>query len=66
MLPKGFSDILNKATQSGGTLTIQLYLSATKGEFANAFGIALVLLLIVLGINFLTKALAKKFDVNKR
>ena len=66
MLPKGFSDILNKATQSGGTLTIQLYLSATKGEFATAFGIALVLLLIVLGINFLTKALAKKFDVNKR
>ena len=49
-----------------GTLTIQLYLSATKGEFGVAFGIAVVLLIIVLGINLLTKALAKKFDVNRR
>lgn len=38
-----------------GTLTIQLYLSATKGEFGVAFGIAVVLLMIVLGINLLTK-----------
>ena len=57
---------MKKAMQSGGTLTIQLYLSATKGEFGVAFGIAVVLLVIVLGINFLTKALAKRFDVNRR
>ncbi|MCI7107375.1 MAG: phosphate ABC transporter permease PstA [Lachnospiraceae bacterium] len=65
LMPKGFTDLLRKATQSGGTLTIQLYLSATKGEFGVAFGIALVLLIIVLGINFLTKALAKKFDTGR-
>lgn len=65
LLPKSFADILEKTTQSGGTLTIQLYLSATKGEFGVAFGIALILLVIVLGINFLTKALAAKFNVNK-
>ena len=66
LLPKNFTDLLAKAKMPAGTLTIQLYLSATKGEFGVAFGIAVVLLLIVLGINLLTKALAKKFDVNRR
>lgn len=66
LLPNSFTELMKKAMQSGGTLTIQLYLSATKGEFGVAFGIAVVLLVIVLGINFLTKALAKRFDVNRR
>ena len=66
LLPKSFADLFAKAKMPAGTLTIQLYLSATKGEFGVAFGIAVVLLLIVLGINLLTKALAKKFDVNRR
>ena len=66
LLPKSFADLFAKAKMPAGTLTIQLYLSATKGEFGVAFGIAVVLLMIVLGINLLTKALAKKFDVNCR
>lgn len=66
LLPKSFTQFMEKGAQPGGTLTIQLYLSATKGEFGVAFGIAVVLLIIVLGINFLTKALAKKFDVERR
>ena len=66
LLPKSFADLFTKAKMPAGTLTIQLYLSATKGEFGVAFGIAVVLLMIVLGINLLTKALAKKFDVNRR
>lgn len=66
LLPKSFADLFAKAKMPAGTLTIQLYLSATKGEFGVAFGIAVVLLMIVLGINLLTKALAKKFDVNRR
>lgn len=66
LMPKSFTELLQKAIQSGGTLTIQLYLSATKGEFGVAFGIALVLLIIVLGINFLTKALARRFDTSRR
>lgn len=67
LLPKGLLGIFEKIMQSGGTLTIQLYLSATsEGDFSSAFGIAVVLLVIVLAINFLTKALTAKFDVSKQ
>lgn len=65
-LPKGGMGLVNKLFESGGTLTIQLYLSMSKAEYDVAFGIAVVLLVIVLGINFLTKVLAKKFDVTAR
>ncbi|MBQ7934501.1 MAG: phosphate ABC transporter permease PstA [Lachnospiraceae bacterium] len=65
LLPATVKGYLDKIFQSGGTLTIQLYLSASKGEFDVAFGVAVVLLIIVLGINFATKLLAKKFDVNR-
>lgn len=64
LLPKGGMGLLDKVMESGGTLTIQLYLSMAKAHYDVAFGIAVVLLVIVLGINFLTKYLAKKFDVN--
>lgn len=64
LLPANVQAYLNKILQPGGTLTIQLYLSAQDGEFDVAFGIALVLLVVVLSINMLTKFLAKKFDVN--
>lgn len=65
LLPATARAYLDKILQPGGTLTIQLYLSAQKGEFDVAFGIALVLLVIVLAINMGTKLLAKKFDVNR-
>lgn len=51
---------------SGGTLTIQMYLSMTKAQYDNAFGIALVLIVIVLGINLLTKLLSRKLDVSRK
>lgn len=64
LLPKGLMGLLNKPLQSGGTLTIQMYLSAhSEGDFETAFGIAVVLLVIVLTINLGTKALTKRFDV---
>ena len=67
LLPKSFLGILDKIFQSGGTLTIQLYLSATsEGDFESAFGIALVLLVIVFLINILTKMLTRHFDSTKR
>jgi len=67
LLPKGFMGIIQKPFQSGGTLTIQMYLSATsEGDFETAFGIAVVLLVIVLGINLGTKALTKHFDVTRK
>ena len=49
----------------GGTLTIQMYLSMTKAKYDDAFGIAFVLIIIVLAINLLTKVLSRKLDVNK-
>lgn len=65
LLPKGgFAGLFRKVLNPGGTLTIQLYLSMSKAEYDIAFGIAVVLLVIVLCINFLTKFLARKFDVN--
>ena len=65
LLPKSGMGFLTKIMESGGTLTIQLYLSMAKAEYSTAFGIVVVLLIIVLFINFLTKYLAKKFDVSK-
>lgn len=64
LLPKA-GGWLSKILQPGGTLTIQLYLSSSKAEYNVAFGIAFVLLVIVLCIDFLTKYLAKRFDVTR-
>ena len=66
LLPKTAMNYLTKVLESGGTLTIQLYLSMSKGQYDVAFGIAVVLLVIVLCINMLTKVLASKLDVSKR
>ena len=61
LLPKTLDGFLDKPFQSGGTLTIQMYLSATsEGDFDTAFGIAVVLLVIVLCINLITKLVAGK------
>ena len=65
LLPKTFAGFFKKIFESGGTLTIQLYLSMSKAQYDAAFGIAAVLLIIVLFINLLTKILAKKFDASK-
>ncbi|MGN0413329.1 MAG: phosphate ABC transporter permease PstA [Lachnospiraceae bacterium] len=67
LLPKGILGIFDKMFESGGTLTIQLYLSATsEGDFDTAFGIAYVLLIIVFIINILTKYLTKRFDTTRQ
>lgn len=66
LLPNEIMGIFNKLFQSGGTLTIQLYLSATsEGDFDTAYGIAVVLLVIVFLINIMTKKLTRKFDKSK-
>ena len=58
--------LIEKIMESGGTLTIELYLSMSKAKYDVAFGIAVVLLLIVFAINIATKLLARKFDVNRK
>lgn len=59
-------DFFGKIFESGGTLTIQLYLSMQKAKYDQAFGIAVVLLLIVLAINGLAKLLSHKFNTEVR
>lgn len=69
LLPNGSLGVagwLRKILESGGTLTIQLYLSMSKAQYDTAFGIAVVLLVVVLLINFLTKYLAGRLDVGRQ
>ena len=62
LLPTSVTHMFEKIMQSGGTLTIRLYLSMSDGKYDVAFGVGVVLLVIVLGINLLTKFLAKCFE----
>ena len=66
LLPKTAAGFFDQIFQSGGTLTIQLYLCMQKAQYDESFGIALVLLVFVLAINMLTKYLSKKFNVETR
>lgn len=65
-LPRSLAGYWEKLTQSGGTLTVELYLRMSNGEYGMAFGIAAVLLLIVLVINMITKLVVKKFQQGNR
>ena len=58
--------LIEKVSQPGGTLTIQLFLWMENAKYEQAFGVAFVLLVIVLSINMLTKFLAHKFNINKQ
>ncbi len=67
LLPKNMMDLLKKPMQSGGTLTIQMYLSSTsEGDFNKAFGIAFVLLIITLIFNLGTKLLMRRFAIVRK
>lgn len=66
LLPKSGMGFLHKILESGGTLTIQLYLCMSKAQYKEAFGIAAVLLVLVLGINMLTKYLSGRFHVETK
>ena len=66
LLPKSGTGLFHKITESGGTLTIQLYLSMSKAQYDVAFGIAVVLLCVVLVINILTKIVAGRLDVTTK
>lgn len=63
LLPGPGTGFINKITESGGTLAVQLYLSMSKAQYDEAFGIAVVLLCIVFAINFVTEILAGKLGV---
>ncbi len=61
LLPRTAEAFFGKLLESGGTLTIQLYLSMSKAQYDAAFGIASVLLIIVLFINLLARLILRKF-----
>lgn len=54
------TDFFSHIFQSGGTLTIQMYLSMSKAEYEQAFGIAFLLLGLVLLLNIITKLILRK------
>lgn len=56
----------NKVMESGGTLTIELYLQMQKGRYDTAFGIGCVLIIIVLVLNLLTKLVANKLGPTRQ
>lgn len=60
LLPGFGRGILHKIRESGGTLAIQLYLSMSRAEYDVAFGIASVLLCLVLFFHLLTKLIASR------
>ncbi|MEG0806662.1 MAG: phosphate ABC transporter permease PstA [Lachnospiraceae bacterium] len=59
-LPQTVGQAIGKIMESGGTLTVQMYLSMSKGEYNVAYGIAIVLLALVLVINLSAKAVANR------
>lgn len=63
-LPESGKAFLEKIMESGGTLTIQLYLSMAKAQYDVAFGIAAVLLCIIFFFNLLAGLLARKWDLS--
>lgn len=55
-----FEKLGEKVFESGGTLTIELYLQMQNGKYDVAFGVGCILIIIVFAINMLTKFVAKK------
>ena len=64
-LPTPGFGLVRKLFESGGTLTIEMYLQMSKGEYDVAFSITCELLILVLGMDFLNKVIANKFNVEK-
>ena len=63
-LPKaGLEGFFRKFTESSGSLTIELYLQMQNGKYEIAFGIACVLLVIVLEINLFAKWITKRLEM---
>lgn len=65
-LPGAGQGVFHKLMESGGTLTIQLYLSVAKGRYEAAFGIAAVLLCITFFLNLLADLLARRWELPVR
>lgn len=58
-------DLFGHIFKSGGTLTIQLYLSMSNARYDQAFAIALVLIILVFSLNRITHRIADKMNKEK-
>ena len=65
-LPKPGMGMVKKVFESGGTMTIEMYLQMAKGNYDVAFAIASVLLILVLFMNFLTRSVVARFGAEGR
>ncbi len=65
-LPKPGMGLVKKVFESGGTMTIEMYLQMAKGNYDVAFAIASVLLILVLFMNFLTRSVVARFGAQGR
>lgn len=63
ILPRGF---FSHFLESGGTLTIDLYMRMINAQYGQAFVIAMILIIIILFINWLARFISTKFDVNSK
>ena len=63
LLPRG---MVRKIFESGGTLTVQLYLSMSKGQYDAAFAIAAILVICIPVLNLATSLLTGSFKSRKR
>lgn len=57
-MAEGLRELGARALESGGTLTVELYLQMQNGRYDIAFGIGCVLLFIMLLLNMMIKAVA--------
>lgn len=61
-LPQG---LVSHLSESGATLSVQLYQYAQRGNTETSYAIAAVLVLMVLGLNLLTRSIQKRRQVDR-
>ena len=59
-------DFFSHFLESGGTLTIQLYIAMTNAQYGQAFVIGMILIVLIFLMNALAKWITKRFDVNSK
>lgn len=56
--------LMEKSTQSGGTLAVEMYLQMQNGRYETAFGAGSVLIIIVLAVNLLLRLAVREKKLN--
>lgn len=62
LLPEGGMGLFRKITESGGTLAVELYLRMSKAQYDVAFGIAAVLLCMIVLINLIVDRMVSRME----